>query len=216
MEIITLPKLIEFGISVTIARQFEAPLQNACERFQINTPARVSMFLAQAAHESTHFTVLEERLGYRDPFRIVAIFRKAFDKDLDGEVDPEELADARQYIMQPEKLANRVYADRLGNGDTASGDGWKYRGRGIFQLTGRDNYMAAANALSVPYDFEPEMVTLPFHAALTAAWFAARVNLNEAADRGDDRLAALRVNGPARLGLTQRTTLREHAMEVFA
>jgi putative chitinase len=214
--LITLQRLIDFGIPVVTARAFEPPLNDACERFQIDTPKRVAMFLAQAAHESVNFTVLEERLSYSDPFRIVDIFRRGFDLDRDGVVDPAEVEFARGYVRKPRELANRAYANRGGNGDEASGDGWKYRGRGIFQLTFKDNYMAAANALGVPYDYEPELVTLPLHAALAAAWFAAKVNLNEAADLGDDKLAARRVNGPAMLGLPHRIALRQNAAEVFA
>jgi len=150
----------------------------------ITTPQRQAMFLSQLAHESGNFQFTSENLNYSaDALR--RVFGKYFPTD----------AEAQRYARQPERIANRVYANRMGNGSETSGDGWKYRGRGLMQLTGKDNYAAFArdnnnNALQNPDDVaDPEM------AVESAGWFWATNRLNQLADTGDVKAVRRRVNG---------------------
>lgn len=187
------------------------PLNAAMKRFEISTPARAAAFLAQAAHESGQLRWLVERLGYSAP-RLMAVWPRRFPT----------LAIALAYANAPERLANFVYANRLGNGDVASGDGWRYRGRGIFQITGRGNYRRIGEALGLPLEDEPERVEQPEIAALTAAQFWQSRGLNELADdRSDDndvtdfeRICVLVSGG--RIGLAARKAYWEAAKTVFA
>lgn len=200
---ITLQQLVDCGIDRDVAGQFELPLDAAMTAFTINTPKRAAAFLAQAAHESIGFTRLQENLSYSTPERLMEVFKGRFTG----------LADAAQYLRQPEKLANRVYANRLGNGDTASGDGWKYRGRGLFQLTGRANYMAAGDGLGTDYKANPDLVAEPPDAAFTAAWYWAVGNLNAMADVGQIDVITRRINGPAMLGADERRALYQRFLQ---
>jgi len=204
--VITLQQLVDCGIDRDVAGQFELPLDAAMTAFTINTPKRAAAFLAQAAHESIGFTRLQENLSYSTPERLMEVFKGRFTG----------LADAAQYLRQPEKLANRVYANRLGNGDTASGDGWKYRGRGLFQLTGRANYMAAGDGLGTDYKANPDLVAEPPDAAFTAAWYWAVGNLNAMADLGQIDTITRRINGPAMLGADERRALYQRFLQVLA
>lgn len=199
-------QLVACGIDRDVAKQFELPLDAAMTAFAINTPKRAAAFLAQAAHESNEFTRLQENLSYSTPERLMEVFKGRFTG----------LADAAQYLRQPEKLANRVYANRLGNGDTASGDGWKYRGRGLFQLTGRANYMAAGDGLGTDYKANPDLVAEPPDAAFTAAWYWAVGNLNAMADVGQIDVITRRINGPAMLGADERRALYQRFLQVLA
>lgn len=203
---ITVQQLVDCGIDRDVAGQFELPLDAAMTAFTINTPKRAAAFLAQAAHESIGFTRLQENLSYSTPERLMEVFKGRFTG----------LADAAQYLRQPEKLANRVYANRLGNGDTASGDGWKYRGRGLFQLTGRANYMAAGDGLGTDYKANPDLVAEPPDAAFTAAWYWAVGNLNAMADVGQIDVITRRINGPAMLGADERRALYQRFLQVLA
>jgi len=204
--VITLQQLVDCGIDRDVAGQFELPLDAAMTAFTINTPKRAAAFLAQAAHESIGFTRLQENLSYSTPERLVEVFKNRFNG----------LADAAQYLRQPEKLANRVYANRLGNGDEPSGDGWRFRGRGLFQLTGRANYMAAGDGLGTDYKANPDLVAEPPDAAFTAAWYWAVGNLNAMADVGQIDVITRRINGPAMLGADERRALYQRFLQVLA
>lgn len=167
------------------AGAFLAPLNSAMEEFGIDTPARQSAFLAQAAHESAQLGALRENLNYSAE-GLIATWRRRF-----------TLADAAAYARQPERIANRVYAQRLGNGDEASGDGWRFRGRGIFQITGRANYAECSRAL---YNDEilierPELLEMPEGACRSAGWFWQSRELSQWADSGDFKTLTLRING---------------------
>lgn len=158
-----------------------------CEKkFNINTPLRLAHFLAQCAHESAGFTALEEKLGYSAD-RLKQVFPKYF---------PDNLAD--DYARQPEKIASRIYANRMGNGDEASKDGYKYRGRGYIQLTGKDNYSAFADAINDDIVTNPDLVATKYP-LLSAAWFWDIHSLNQLADggSGDDVVTKItkKVNG---------------------
>ena len=211
---ISLAQLIACGVGPTAARTFIDPLNKTLDHFKIANPA---MFIAQAAHESLKFTHLEEDLYYTDPVRLAEkIFRGAFDLNHDRSIDNEEVEFAKLYIRNPVALANRVYANRLGNGDEASGDGWRYRGGGIFQLTGRANYMAAGDALGRDYKGHPESVReKPEDAAMTAGWFWMSAGLNEWGEQLIVEMATRKINGPAMLHLNERRVAYNAARDVL-
>jgi putative chitinase len=179
--------------------QWVNPLSQAMTRFEINTPSRIAAFLAQIAHESAETTILTENLNY-SALRLTQVWPQRFPR----------LETALPYAKNPEKLANFVYAGRGGNGNAASGDGWRYRGRGLFQLTTKDNYRLAGLSLNLPLVEKPDLVTSPEVAALTAAQFWQRLGLNVLADHqvGDDdekdfEKISIKING-GKVGLTER------------
>lgn len=204
---ITVATLIAAGIGPTQARQFAEPLAAACRRFDITTPPRVAGFLAQCNVESAGFTRLEENLNYRRPERLRDIFPSRV-KSLDDA--------ARLVAAGPQAIANRVYAGKIGNGDEASGDGWRYRGRGLKQLTGRANYADAADAMGRPYLERPDLVALPEDACLTAAWFWHTAKCNILADSAQWDAITRAVNGPGMLQADARRQFAEEAVAVFA
>lgn len=203
---ITVASLVAAGVPPTQARAFAEPLAKACARFSINTPARIAGFLAQCRVESSEFTAMEEGLWYTTPERIRAVFPSRVPS----------LADAATLTRNPQRLANRVYAGKLGNGDEASGDGWRYRGRGLKQLTGRANYAAAATALARPYVEQPDLVAQPDDACLTAAWFWSSVKGNLLADSAQWDAITRAVNGPAMLLADRRRQYSEQGLGAFA
>ena len=152
--------------------------------YEITTPQRQAMFLAQLAHESGSFRFVEENLNYSVE-ALQRVFKKYFPTD--------ELA--LMYARQPEKIANRVYANRMGNGEESSGDGWKYRGRGLIQLTGKDNYAAFSLKANNNALLEPDSVAEPELAAMSAGWFWDTNGLNKLSDTGDVRAVTRRING---------------------
>jgi len=192
--VLTLTQLIACEVNPSIARTFVDPLNATFDRFEITTARRMAMFLAEGGFESVHFTHLEENLYYSTPMRIAQVFGSKFTG----------LADAARFTKNPQGLANKVYANKNGNGDEASDDGWNYRGRGVFQLTGRANYKAAEDALGVAYTSTPELVIEPEHACLTAGWYWTSLRLNTAADQGDVDWATRSINGRAMLGKEER------------
>jgi len=169
----------------------------------ITTPLRQAMFLSQLAHESGNFQFTSENLNYSaDALR--RVFGKYFPTD----------AEAQKYARQPERIANRVYANRMGNGSETSGDGWKYRGRGLIQLTGKDNYAAFAtqnknNALQ-----NPDLVAEPEMAVESAGWFWATNRLNQLADTGDVKAVTRRINGGFN-GLADREAKYNKLMKIL-
>lgn len=200
---ITTSFLVAAGIAPTQARIFAVPLAAACALYDISTPERVASFVSQCSHESAHFTRLEENLFYSRPERIREIFKSRVTTD----------ARARELARNPKGLANAVYGGRLGNGGEASGDGWKYRGRGLIQLTGRHNYSDASVELGRPYVDNPDLVAQPSDACLTAAWFWHTNKLNLLADVTDIRAITRAINGPALAGLADRQRLYTEAIE---
>jgi putative chitinase len=167
-----------------IADEWLDLLNVAMQRFNINTPKRMAAFIGQCAHESANFAMLTENLNYRME-SLVRVWPRHFPT----------LDVAAQYHRKPEQIANRAYANRMGNGPEASGDGWKFRGRGLIQLTGKDNYQLASDALRVDLVANPDAVTEPAMAAMTAAWFWNKRGLNELADNGDNETISRRING---------------------
>lgn len=181
---------------------FYEPLIAAMEEFGIDTPARMAGFLAQCAHESGNFSAVRENLNYSaDGLR--RVFPKYF-RDVDAD----------DYHRQPEKIANRVYANRMGNGDEDSGDGWRYKGRGLIQLTGKTNYTLCGEDLEVDLIAEPEYLETPEGAARSAAWFWWKNNLNAFADKNDIVGMTKRINGGTN-GLEDRKKHYFHALEAL-
>lgn len=198
--------LIEAGVTPTQAKLFAEPLKAAMALFDISTPERRSAFLAHCMIESASFTALEENLSYRDPERIARIFRTGFDLDRDRVVDPEEIEFAKGFVRNPQKLANRIYANRNGNGDEASGDGWRFRGRGLFMLTGRGVYRAASLGvgLGAVYLNRPELVAHPSDACMTAAWYWQSNGCNQMIDEGRFDQTTRIINGPGMMHAVER------------
>ena len=212
---ITLPLLIACGVRPTQARQFAEPLAEACARFEIFSREQIAAFLAQCMHESSAFVHLEEDLYYTNPVRVCELFRSGFDLNRDRRIDASEIEFAKAYTRNPKALANRAYANRNGNGDEASGDGWRFRGRGGFQLTGRANYSAASASLGVDLVAAPELVAQPTGASLTSAWYWASTGCNDMMlGGGDFDTTTLRINGRGMVGAKERRDLFESILRV--
>jgi putative chitinase len=174
--------------------------------YEINTPQRIAAFIAQCAHESGEFTALKENLNYR-AVTLRKIFPKYFPTD----------DIANHYANLPNKqeaIANKVYANRMGNGDEASGDGFRYCGRGLIQLTGKDNYSWFAASIGISPDEASEYLQTFEGAAQSACWFWESNNLNAFADVGDILTMTKRINGGT-IGLEDRKKHYEHALHVL-
>jgi len=171
--------------------------------YEINTPKRIAAFIAQCAHESGGFRFLKENLNYKAE-SLMKTFPKYFsDKDT-----------ANAYAKQPVKIANRVYANRMGNGDEASGDGFKYCGRGLIQLTGKSNYSWFAASLEISPEEASAYLETFEGAAQSACWFWESNNLNVEADAGDIKKMTKKING-GYIGLDDRIKHYEHALHVL-
>ena len=180
-----------------------ALMQKLFPIYGINTKERIAGFLSQCAHESANFTRLEENLNYSDE-RLVQIFPKYFKN-----------GSAQFYNRKPEAIANIVYANRLGNGDTASGDGWRYRGRGIIQLTGKDNYAKFAEYKKKTLAEIVEYLKTKEGALESACWFWKTHNLNAAADTKNVEEMTRLING-GKNGLAERKQYYVHALQVLS
>jgi putative chitinase len=168
--------------SAAVSTPWARPLADAMQVHGIDTARRAAAFLAQVLHESAGFTRLQEDLRH-PPERLVHLWPRHF--HLPHAPAPGR-EDAAPYACRPEALANRVYAGRLGNGPAESGDGWRYRGRGLLQLTGRANYTRASEALGVDLVQDPELLLLPEFAARAAAWYWSTIDGNALADAGTE------------------------------
>jgi putative chitinase len=171
--------------------------------YDINTVPRVAAFLAQTAHESGGYKALKENLNYR-AVTLRKVFPKYFPTD--------ELANA--YAGKQEMIANRVYGGRMGNGDEHSGDGYRYCGRGLIQLTGKDNYTRFAESIETPVEDIPEFLATFEGAIQSGCWFWETNNLNQFADSGDILTMTKRINGGT-IGLEDRKKHYNHAMHVL-
>jgi putative chitinase len=188
----------------TVLQNYLLPLQQITDYYEISsTPERLAGFLAQVAHESGNFTATIENLNYSTA-GLMKTFKKYF---------PDE-ATASQYAKKPEKIANRVYANRMGNGPEESGDGFTYCGRGLIQLTGKDNYTFFAASIEVPVEEASEYLQTFEGAVQSACFFWDQNNLNQWADKGDILTLTKRINGGT-IGLEDRIKHYEHALHIF-
>jgi putative chitinase len=178
-------------------------LEEALPDYDINTPRRVAAFVAQCAHESGGFVFLQENLNYKAE-SLMRVWPKYF----------KDLATAQRYAHNPERIANRAYANRMGNGDEASGDGWRFCGRGLIQLTGKDNYQAFADSIETELEDIPHYLATFEGAVQSACWFWETNNLNKWADAGDIVTLTKRINGGT-LGLDDRMKHYTHALHVL-
>lgn len=186
--------------------QWHEALSQLLPEYEINTPQRIAAFIAQCAHESAEFTALKENLNYR-----WESLRKVFPKYFpDDEI-------AQQYASMPNKqeaIANRIYASRMGNGPEESGDGYRYCGRGLIQLTGKENYTWFAASLNMTVEDAVEYLQTFEGAVQSACWFWETNNLNQWADKGDILTLTKRINGGT-IGLEDRIKHYEHALHVL-
>jgi putative chitinase len=172
--------------------------------YDINTSKRIAAFIAQCAHESGKFTAITENLNYRAS-SLKKVFPKYFSTD----------ALANAYAGQPEKIANKVYANRMGNGTESSGDGWKYRGAGLIQITGKTNHQAFATSVDMPIAEVPEYLRTFEGAVQSACFFWETNKLNQYADSGDIVTLSKRINGGTN-GLEDRQKYYALATTVLA
>lgn len=183
--------------------KFVDPLNKTCAKYNINTVSRLTMFLAQIGHESMELNAVKENLNY-SANALRATFPSRFPTD----------AIANLYARQPEKIANKIYASRMGNGDEASGDGFKYRGRGLIQLTGKNNYSFFAKSMNMTLDQAVAYLETPEGAAMSAGWFWNNDNINPLADKNDFIAVTKTINGGT-LGLADRQRLLALAQAVI-
>lgn len=179
------------------------PLNETFQRFGILTARQQAAFIGQCGHECGNFRILEENLNYRAE-TLMKVWPKRFPT----------LEIANQYARNPKKIANKVYADRMGNRDEASGDGYRFRGRGCIQLTGSANYYHAGQALGVDLIMEPDLVATPQYAALTAGFFWSTQKLNALAESGNNLALTKKINGGT-LGLNDRILHTNQALALL-
>jgi putative chitinase len=183
--------------------QWHHALSQLLPDYEIDTPKRIAAFIAQCSHESGGFTALKENLNYR-----AVTLRKVFPKYFPND----DLANA--YAGKQEMIANRVYGGRMGNGAEATGDGFRYCGRGLIQLTGKSNYQAFADSLEMEVEDVPEYLQSFEGAAQSACWFWESNNLNRFADTGDIKGMTKVING-GYIGLEDRIKHYDHALSVL-
>ena len=196
------------------------PIIETCVEFEINTPQRIAAFLAQTSHESGGYTMLTENLNYKAatlaacwPNRFAEMGpNKKPKKDAKGALIPTKVA--LSIEKKPELIANMVYSSRMGNGPPQSGEGWKYRGRGAKQLTGKDNYKRCGEALGVDLLGNPDLLLEPLYAARSAGWFWKVNNLAPLADEGNIKEMTKKING-GYIGLEARQSLYNKIMSAI-
>ena len=194
---LTIKNLLDVGVTPTKASLYIAPLNAAMARFGIVSPQEVAAFTAQLLHECAMLNSTEEGLSYSSVDRITKVFRR---------LSKLPMATLTGLVRNPKALANAAYAGV--NGNIEPGDGYKYRGRGCFQLTGRDNYSKASQALNVDYISNPDLVARPTDACLTAAWYWSSTAAQKCAREGNFVGCTKAINGPALLGHAEREALR--------
>ena len=189
--------------SLGIGPEWAEPLEATFTKFVISTKKEQAAFIGQCSHECNHFKTLEENLNYR-----AETLQKLFGhKFKPGEVE--------LYAHHPEKIANRIYANRMGNRDEASGDGWRFHGRGCIQLTGHDNYWHCGQAVGQDFVMNPGLVATPMYAAMSAGWFWSTHGCNTLAQSGNEEGLCRRINGGT-FGLQERVALTDRALAVLA
>ena len=186
-----------------IGAEWVDALNETFSRFNITTNNQKAMFIGQCSHESGNFRLLQENLNYKAA-TLMKLWPKRFPT----------LEVANQYAGNARAIANKVYADRMGNRDEASGDGYRFRGKGLVQLTGHSNHFHAGKALGVDFVMQPDLVATPKYAALTAGWFWETHKLNPPADALDYTKVTKIINGGT-IGLDDRIKHVQHALAVL-
>lgn len=187
-----------------ISPDWMQPLNETFERFGITTVDEQAAFIGQYSHESNHFRTLQENLNYR-PETLHQLWPQRFPT----------MEIAAQYAHQPEKIANKVYANRMGNRDEASGDGFRFHGRGLPQLTGHDLYFHFGQFIGEDLIANPDLVATPKYAAMAGGWYWKTHNLSAAADTEDWVKVTKIINGGT-FGLEERVALTKHAIAVLS
>ena len=205
---ITVGLLTMLGAAPGAATRFVEPLNIAAERYHIDTKQRLAAWLAQIMHESSFFARVSENLSYS-----AQGLSKTWPSRY-AEADGTPNALARRIAYDPVAIANHTYGDRMGNGPAGSGEGYKYRGAGLIQITGKDNHAACGIALGLPLLIDPTLLHSPLYAALSAGWFWESRRLNDVIDRGDIDTVSRRINGGT-IGLAERRKLYNKALEVI-
>lgn len=192
--------IVAAGVKQATAEKWADAVSAACQEFGIDTPKRIAGFLSQCAHESGGFERLQENLNYSAegmagiwPKRFAVMGPDGKPVKKDGKNQPNKFALALH--RKPEMIANVVYSGRMGNGPIESGEGWKYRGRGLKQLTGKSNHSDCSKGLGVDLVDNPDLLLQPTYAARSAAWFWRKNNCNTFADAGDIEGLTKRING---------------------
>lgn len=205
MALVTFEQINDFfeDTSEDIIQKFIEPLNDVMEFYEINNPKRISMFLAQVGHESGGLRTIKENLNYSAD-GLKRVFPKYF-----RDVNPAD------YAKRPEKIANRVYGGRMGNGPESTGDGYRYCGRGLIQLTGKSNYEAFAADMGWPLAEATEWLSTEEGATWSAGWFWDSRELNQWADKGDILTVTKKINGGT-IGLEDRKSHYEAALEIFS
>ena len=183
-----------------IGAEWVEPLMATFTKFGMVSPKEQAAFIAQCSHESNHFKVLEENLNYR---------AETLQKRFGHKFKPEEI---QAYARNPQKIANRIYANRMGNRDEASGDGFRFRGRGAIQLTGHDNYWHCGQALGQDFVMNPNLVATPMFAAMSAGWFWSTHGCGSLVDNAQQ--LCKRINGGL-IGLDDRIHQTQNALAVL-
>jgi putative chitinase len=186
-----------------IGEQWVDALNETFARFDISSPIRQASFIGQCGHECGSFKVLEENLNYRAE-TLMKLWNSRFPT----------IEIANEYARNPKKIANKVYSSRMGNRDEASGDGYRFRGRGCIQLTGHANYFHAGKACGEDFVMNPDLVATPKYAAMTAGWFWNTHKLNQYADNRDFLMMTKKINGGT-IGLDDRIRHINHALDVL-
>jgi putative chitinase len=194
--------LVKIGVKPALVQRYGASIKAAMNEFLISTKEQKSMFLAQILHESGMLSRVTENLNYSEQ-GLVLTFKKYFDRNT-----------AKNYARKPEKIANRVYANRMGNGNESSGDGWQFRGRGLIQITGKTNYTLCGKALNVDLLSNPSYLETPEGASRSAGWFWKVNNLNRSADRKDIKENTRIINGGYK-GLGHRIDLYQKLLPLM-
>jgi len=186
-----------------IGAEWVDALNETFDKFDISTPARQASFIGQCSHECGNFKTLSENLNYKAE-TLMKLWKTRFPT----------IEIANEYARNPKKIANKVYANRMGNRDEASGDGYRFRGRGCIQLTGHANYFHAGQACGEDFVMNPDLVATPKYAAMTAGWFWNTHKLNQYADRTDFLMMTKKINGGT-IGLDDRIRHINHALDIL-
>jgi putative chitinase len=203
MDNFTQDQLEQIVTGIPYADHWYSALSQCLPDYEINTPHRIAAFVAQCAHESGGFRAIKENLNYKAE-SLMRVWPRYFP----------DMATANRYAHNQEMIANRAYGGRMGNGPEESGDGARFCGRGLIQLTGRSNYQAFADSLQMDINDVPEYLATFEGAVQSACWFWENNNLNQWADKGDILTLTKKINGGT-LGLEDRTKHYNHALEVL-